>query len=421
MLAKDAELLSRASGGTTSRLNNILMQLRKVLDHPYMMVGGEDGPPFKTDEGIIKHSGKMVVLQKLLKRLKDDTEGKHKVLIFSQFTSMLDILEDFCTWSGYKTCRIDGNTSGLSRDTQMAQFNSPSSDYFIFLLSTSGGLGINLQAANHVILYDSDWNPQMDLQAQDRAHRIGQKRTVRIYRFIVDGTIEERMYRRALKKLYLDAMVVQQGRVQSKAKNQASADELLSMIRFGAEEIFQTRGRDLTEADIDQLLADGEEMANSLTKEMKQSTQMSLASFKLGAEEANIYEFEGVQYGGEANKEESKMLFIRLPKTMSQDELSDVCHVYGEVTRVVLHPELDEAHALPNDSRCRRRQEGTQSADTPVTSSRVCGIVSREMIEECFNVAGEKLGRGQRVREPVRFYTDEDVEKLVKKRDKARH
>lgn len=90
----------------------------------------------------------------------------------------------------YKYCRIDGQTSGYDRDNQMARFNAPTSEYFIFLLSTrAGGLGINLQAANHVIIYDSDWNPQMDLQAQDRAHRIGQRRSVRVYRFITDGTM----------------------------------------------------------------------------------------------------------------------------------------------------------------------------------------------------------------------------------------
>ena len=97
----------------------------------------------------------------------------------------------------------------------MEGFNAPDSPVFLFMLSTrAGGLGINLATADTVILYDSDWNPQMDLQAQDRAHRIGQKKPVTVFRFIADGTVEERVYQRALKKLYLDAAVIQQGRLQ---------------------------------------------------------------------------------------------------------------------------------------------------------------------------------------------------------------
>ena len=124
----------------------------------------------------------------------------------------------------------------------MEEFNTPTSTKFLFMLSTrAGGLGINLYTADVVILYDSDWNPQADLQAQDRAHRIGQKKQVRIFRFISENSVEEKIIERAEKKLYLDAVVIQQGRLMEKNKN-LSKGEMQTMIKFGADEIFRTEG-----------------------------------------------------------------------------------------------------------------------------------------------------------------------------------
>ena len=125
----------------------------------------------------------MIILDRLLKKL--HAEGNHKVLIFSQMTMVLDILEDYCNYRVFNYCRIDGSTDMNSRDAQIDAFMAEGSDQFIFLLSTrAGGLGINLTAADTVIIYDSDFNPQMDLQAMDRAHRIGQKNMVNVYRLI---------------------------------------------------------------------------------------------------------------------------------------------------------------------------------------------------------------------------------------------
>ncbi|ESS65473.1 transcription activator [Trypanosoma cruzi Dm28c] len=415
VLAKDAEALNKASGGSMSSLTNIMMNLRKVINHPYMMDGGEEGPPFITDERIVKHSGKMMILDKLLYRLRREKEEKHKVLIFSQFTTMLDILEDYCGMRGFRVCRIDGNTSGYDRDAQMAAFNSPNSDYFIFLLSTrAGGLGINLQAANHVVIYDSDWNPQMDLQAQDRAHRIGQKRVVRVYRFITEGTVEEKIYRRALKKLYLDAMVVQHGRMQGRGGNNVSKEELLSMIKFGAEEIFKTKDEDITEADIDQLF-DGEEKSKQLTSAIKEQIQMSLASFQLGAEEANVYDFEGVRF---KDGVESRMLHLSLTTPVSQDELQRQCSEHGEVTKVVLHPSLSEALVFfrSTSGAIEARDNLPYKCQFAAKDSQM--VVPTEMITEYLSL-GEKLGRGHRVREALHHYTQEDVERIQSSVTKA--
>ena len=158
----------------------------------------------------------MVLLGKLLKKMK---ERGHRVLVFSQMTRMIDILEDFFVAQGYQYCRIDGNTSYDEREDRIAAYNAPNSEKFIFVLSTrAGGLGINLQTADTVILYDSDWNPQADLQAQDRAHRIGQKKPVQIFRLVTEDSVEVKVVERAQQKLKLDAMVVQQGRLQEKEK-----------------------------------------------------------------------------------------------------------------------------------------------------------------------------------------------------------
>lgn len=156
-------------------------------------------------------------------------------------TRMLDILEDYCWFRQYDYCRLDGQTAHEDRQKMIDEYNEPGSEKFIFMLSTrAGGLGINLATADVVILYDSDWNPQADLQAQDRAHRIGQKKQVRIFRLITEDTVEERIVERAEMKLKLDALVIQQGRLTEKQKN-VGKDEMLNMIQFGAERIFRNQ------------------------------------------------------------------------------------------------------------------------------------------------------------------------------------
>jgi SWI/SNF-related matrix-associated actin-dependent regulator of chromatin subfamily A member 5 len=155
----------------------------------------------------------MIVLDQLLRKLSGE---KHQVLIFSQMTMVLDILEDYCNFRQFKYCRIDGSTDMDTRDRHINEFMTEGTDKFIFLLSTrAGGLGINLTAADTVVIYDSDWNPQMDLQAMDRAHRIGQKNKVNVYRLITENTVEEKIIERQTIKLKWDSLVIQQGRMAS--------------------------------------------------------------------------------------------------------------------------------------------------------------------------------------------------------------
>jgi SWI/SNF-related matrix-associated actin-dependent regulator of chromatin subfamily A member 5 len=151
-------LSGKGKDGKT-RLLNIVMQLRKCANHPYLFDGAEPGPPYTTDMHLVHNSGKMAILDRFLPMLQ--SQGS-RVLIFSQMSRMLDILEDYCMFKGFKYCRIDGNTAHEDRVKGIDEYNAPGSEKFIFLLTTrAGGLGINLATADIVIMYDNDWNPQV--------------------------------------------------------------------------------------------------------------------------------------------------------------------------------------------------------------------------------------------------------------------
>ncbi|POM58335.1 Hypothetical protein PHPALM_37028, partial [Phytophthora palmivora] len=243
-----------------------------------------------------------------------------RVLIFCQMTSMMDILEDYMRYFGHDYCRLDGSTKGEDRDNMMEEFNEPGSTKFCFLLSTrAGGLGINLATADIVILFDSDWNPQVDLQAMDRAHRIGQTKIVRVFRFITDGTVEEKIVERAERKLYLDAAIIQQGRL-AQQNRKLSKDELMTMVRFGADEIFNARGSMITDDDIDAILARGEERTEAMKGKIAADMQHNLANFSLSGDNGNasvssLYEFEGEVFSKDTNNGDIlPSTFIALPQ-----------------------------------------------------------------------------------------------------------
>lgn len=265
LLERDIDAVNGAVGkreGKT-RLLNIAMQLRKCCNHPYLFEGAEPGPPYTTDEHLIYNCGKMIILDKLLKRLK---EKGSRVLIFSQMSRLLDILEDYCYFREWEYCRIDGSTPHEERIEAIDEYNKPDSEKFVFLLTTrAGGLGINLVTADTVILFDSDWNPQADLQAMDRAHRIGQKKQVHVYRFVTEHAIEEKVIERAAQKLRLDQLVIQQGSGRKSANLGNSKDDLLEMIQFGAKSVFEEDANKMTtDADIDEILKKGEKKTKEL-------------------------------------------------------------------------------------------------------------------------------------------------------------
>ncbi|CAG8482710.1 5967_t:CDS:10 [Acaulospora colombiana] len=209
---KEEKAKKAARSVNSMNLQNAMMQLRKVCNHPYLfdwpVDTSTDMPVISND--LIATSGKMMLLEKLLGAL---FERNHKVLIFSQFTTMLDIIEDWATiFKGWKVCRIDGGVGQEVRRQQIQDFNT-NPEIRLFILSTrAGGLGINLTGADTVIIYDSDWNPQMDLQAQDRVHRIGQTKPVIIYRLVTGNTIEGKLIEKATAKRKLEKLVIHKGK-----------------------------------------------------------------------------------------------------------------------------------------------------------------------------------------------------------------
>ncbi|KAJ6714653.1 CHROMODOMAIN-HELICASE-DNA-BINDING PROTEIN 3-RELATED-RELATED [Salix viminalis] len=231
MLTKNYQMLRNIGKGVAQQsMLNIVMQLRKICNHPYLIPGTEpdSGSLEFLHEMRIKASAKLTLLHSMLKILYK--EG-HRVLIFSQMTKLLDILEDYLTIEfGPKTYeRVDGSVSVSDRQTAIARFNQDKSR-FVFLLSTrSCGLGINLATADTVIIYDSDFNPHADIQAMNRAHRIGQSKRLLVYRLVVRASVEERILQLARKKLMLDQLFVNKS---------GSQKEVEDILRWGTEELF---------------------------------------------------------------------------------------------------------------------------------------------------------------------------------------
>merc|ERR1711936_73786 len=239
ILTRNFEALNSKAGAQVSLLN-IMMELKKCANHPYLLPGpAEEAPLSPTGlfeiNAMIKACGKLTLLTKMLKKLK---EQGHRVLIFSQMTKMLDLLEDYLEGMGFKYERIDGGITGTLRQDAIDRFNAPDAEQFVFLLSTrAGGLGINLYTADTVVIYDSDWNPHNDIQALSRAHRIGQKNKVMIYRFVTRNTVEERVTQVAKKKMMLTHLVVQPG-MSGSSKANLSKKEIDDILKFGTEELF---------------------------------------------------------------------------------------------------------------------------------------------------------------------------------------
>uniref|UniRef100_A0A915DVR7 Uncharacterized protein n=1 Tax=Ditylenchus dipsaci TaxID=166011 RepID=A0A915DVR7_9BILA len=293
ILMKDIDVVNGAGKLEKARLMNILMHLRKCTNHPYLFDGAEPGPPFTTDEHLVNNSGKMVLLDKLLVRLK---EQGSRVLIFSQMSRMLDMLEDYCWFRGHAYCRLDGQTPHDERQKSIDEYNAPDSEKFIFMLTTrAGGLGINLATADVVVIYDSDWNPQVDLQAMDRAHRIGQKKQVRVFRFVTENTVDERIIERAEMKLRLDSVVIQQGRL-TEAQKTLGKDDMLTMIRHGADKVFAGKDSLISDEDIDTILNNAEEKTKELNEKLSKLGEASLRTFTVDTGEGqpdSVYKFEG--------------------------------------------------------------------------------------------------------------------------------
>ncbi|RAL52518.1 hypothetical protein DM860_017212 [Cuscuta australis] len=244
--------------GFRGKLNNLMIQLRKNCNHPDLLESQfDDSFFFPPVEQIVGQCGKFQLLDKVVGKLLD---RKHKVLIFSQWTRMLDIIEYYFSQKGFEVCRIDGSVKLDERRRQIQEFNDVDSRYRIFLLSTrAGGLGINLTSADTCILYDSDWNPQMDLQAMDRCHRIGQTKPVHVYRLSTAQSVEGRILKRAFSKLKLEQLVIEKGQFQQERSNTNANDvlqqeDLLALLReeeSAEDKLVQT---DLSDEDLERVM-----------------------------------------------------------------------------------------------------------------------------------------------------------------------
>jgi SWI/SNF-related matrix-associated actin-dependent regulator of chromatin subfamily A member 5 len=286
LLKEDADMVARGLL-TKAQLINKMMQLQKICNHPKCLVVSIDrervkasklaaaniGSEFFLNAGdksadnllfehetrqreaalralvgddLVASSGKLQLLDRLLFKLK---QAGSRVLLFSQYTITLDVLEEYARsrWGalGVDFMRLDGSTSRIDRELDMRMFNTAGSSAFLYLISTrAGGLGINLASADAVVLYDSSYNPHVDLQAQDRAHRIGQTKQVRVYRMVAESSFEERVLMRARQKMMLDGLVISSGSGDDAAVDndnddvsELSVQELWSMLSFGAEKV----------------------------------------------------------------------------------------------------------------------------------------------------------------------------------------
>ncbi|KAJ1973907.1 hypothetical protein H4R35_003873, partial [Dimargaris xerosporica] len=258
-------------------LINIMVELRKCCMHPFLINGAEERilkevNPQTPDEYLsmlIEASGKLVLIDKLLRRLRQDN---HKVLIFSQMTRCLDILADYLAARQYQFERIDGSIRGVARQAAIDRFSTDPNSFVFLLCTRAGGVGINLTAADTCVIYDSDWNPQNDLQAQARCHRIGQTKPVKIYRLLTRNTYEKEMFDKAGMKLGLDKALLQKMDVQSalrsgvtdladgggskppSALSKKEVEELLKKGAYGALMDDDGASAQFCEEDIDQIL-----------------------------------------------------------------------------------------------------------------------------------------------------------------------
>ncbi|XP_014289519.1 chromodomain-helicase-DNA-binding protein 1 [Halyomorpha halys] len=264
ILSKNYSALRKGVKGSPSTFINIVIELKKCCNHGHLIKPLENEAKNEDYlQQLLKGSGKLLLLDKLLVRLK---ETGHRVLIFSQMVRMLDILAEYLQMRHFPFQRLDGSIKGELRKQALDHFNAENSPDFCFLLSTrAGGLGINLATADTVIIFDSDWNPQNDLQAQARAHRIGQKNQVNIYRLVTKSSVEENIVERAKQKMVLDHLVIQRmdttGRTVLDKKNSSSSapfnkEELTAILKFGAEELFKDEedGDEEPTCDIDEIL-----------------------------------------------------------------------------------------------------------------------------------------------------------------------
>lgn len=321
VLMKDLEAFGNEQ---KTRLLNILMNLRKCVDHPYLFDGVEP-EPFEMGEHLIEASGKLCLLDSMLTYLQ---KGGHRVLLFSQMTRMLDILQDYMEYRGYSYERLDGSVRGEERNLAVKNFSSK--DVFVFLLSTkAGGVGLNLTAADTVIFMDSDFNPQNDLQAAARCHRIGQNRPVKVVRLLARDTVEEIMYSRAVSKLHLTNTVIEEGRFSllDQAQSAAAGLQLSEILKFGVDKLLSSEESSVQDVKLEQILGpsrDGQWVADEDFTSLKEEVEEEESTSESDGQN-HMYCFEGKDYSKDPSTEDQKS-FDRL----LEEQLDEFQRTAGE-------------------------------------------------------------------------------------------
>uniref|UniRef100_A0A8C5NF73 DNA helicase n=1 Tax=Gouania willdenowi TaxID=441366 RepID=A0A8C5NF73_GOUWI len=408
ILTRNYKALSKGTKGSTSGFLNIMMELKKCCNHCYLIKPPEDNEFFNRAEALqhlIRSSGKLVLLDKLLLRLK---ERGHRVLIFSQMVRMLDILADYLKSRQFLFQRLDGSIKGEMRKQALDHFNADGSEDFCFLLSTrAGGLGINLASADTVVIFDSDWNPQNDLQAQARAHRIGQKRQVNIYRLVTKGSVEEDIIERAKKKMVLDHLVIQRMDTTGKtvlhtgAAPSSSApfnkEELSAILKFGAEELFKEpegEEQEPQEMDIDEILKRAETRENDpgpSTVGEELLSQFKVANF-------SVMEDEEIDMDSERSQRSWDDIIPEEQRRRMEEE---------ERQR-----ELEEIYLLPRMRNCAKQVHFSASEGRQSRNRRYSGSDSDSPSDR---KRPKKRGRPRTIpRENIKGFSDAEIRRFVK-------
>ncbi|KAL9644021.1 hypothetical protein ABK040_005489 [Willaertia magna] len=298
-------------------LSYLVLSLRKCCNHPYLISGIEDylkdkETKLNEEELLIQSSSKMILVHKLLKKFRDNNE---KVLIMSQFLNTLDIIQEYLLLEDISHVRLDGDVANEERMEQIDKFqNDP--ECRVFLISTKVGMGINLTAANNVIIYDSDFNPFNDSQAVARCHRIGQTKKVMVYRLITKGTYEKYILTKASKKLGKEKVVLADNLLEE--EKDLPKNEFDKMIRYGVYHLFlndeKEKENDLVNADIDNIIAN--------------ATKVTAESESDGALIGKLNEITGSQTKEDKKNNNNKEIiksayFVPLTETVSDLGLND--------------------------------------------------------------------------------------------------
>ncbi|XP_020864870.1 chromodomain-helicase-DNA-binding protein 1 isoform X3 [Phascolarctos cinereus] len=408
ILTRNYKALSKGSKGSTSGFLNIMMELKKCCNHCYLIKPPDNNEFYNKQEALqhlIRSSGKLILLDKLLIRLK---ERGNRVLIFSQMVRMLDILAEYLKYRQFPFQRLDGSIKGELRKQALDHFNAEGSEDFCFLLSTrAGGLGINLASADTVVIFDSDWNPQNDLQAQARAHRIGQKKQVNIYRLVTKGSVEEDILERAKKKMVLDHLVIQRMDTTGKtvlhtgsapsSSTPFNKEELSAILKFGAEELFKEpegEEQEPQEMDIDEILKRAETHENEpgpLTVGDELLSQFKVANF------SNMDE-DDIELEPERNSRNWEEIIPEDQRRRLEEEERQ--------------KELEEIYMLPRMRNCAKQISFNGSEGRRSRSRRYSGSDSDSISER---KRPKKRGRPRTIpRENIKGFSDAEIRRFIK-------